>query len=122
MNVRKTMKELLFNKKNFHNLILFSFLWFATIMQFNITLNYSYSTPLSYFNDSYVHSSVELIGYIFSLIVFLKLKKKGRILMVANFFSIIGGILLIFTDATDSLPYLNTISLFVCKFGASIAY
>jgi hypothetical protein len=99
MNVRKTMRELLFNKKNFRNLALCSFLWFATILQYEITLNYSYSTPLSYYDDSYVHSLVELTGYVFSLFVFLKLKKKGRIFMVANLFSVIGGIVLIITDA-----------------------
>ena len=42
--------------------------------------------------------------------------------MVANLFSVIGGTILIITDATSSLPYLNTVSLFVSKFGAAIAY
>ena len=74
MDVRKTMWELLFNKKNFRNLAICSFLWFSAIVQFDITLNYSYSAPLSYYDDSYVHSVVELLGYIFSSFVFLKLK------------------------------------------------
>ena len=69
-----------------------------------------------------MHSLIELVGYIFSLAVYLKLKKKGRIFMIANMFSIIGGIILIITDFTNALPYLNTISLFVSKFGASISY
>ncbi len=122
MNVRKTMRELLFNKKNFRNLALCSFLWFATIMQYEITLNYSYTTSLSYYDDSYVHSLVELTAYVSSLFVFLKLKNKRKIFMVSNMFSVIGGIVLIITDASDSLPLLNTISLFISKFGASFSY
>jgi hypothetical protein len=42
--------------------------------------------------------------------------------MVANLFSVIGGTILIITDATGSLSFLNTASLFVSKFGAAIAY
>lgn len=122
MDVKKTMRELWYNKKNLQNLSICSFLWFATILQFQITLNYQYATPLAYFDDTYVHSIVELAGYIFSLVVYLKLKKKGRIFMIANLFSILGSIALIITDSTNKLPYLNTISLFVSKFGATMAY
>ena len=62
------------------------------------------------------------MGYIFSLIVFVNLKKKRQIFMIANIFSIIGGTAVLITDSLETLPYLNTIGLFISKFGATAAY
>ena len=40
MDVRKTLRELWINKKNLQNLAICSYLWFATILQYQITLSY----------------------------------------------------------------------------------
>ena len=122
-SVKYGIREFFKNRDQVINLILTMFLWFFTIMSYEINDYYGGWFPGDYYQYFMTISFHEMLAYIAADYIFesFKTKKTTKLFLLSYTICLVGSITIMVNDEKE-YPVIDMIGQFICKFGIACAY